>query len=81
MSLELNSLIAPAATFILGIGAVWAFLSKFTPAARKYLKIAKEALDLLNKVLESIEDKEVTSTEVEDIRKEANELMVALGKK
>ena len=77
----MNNLIAPIATFILGLGAVWTILAKFTPAAKKYIKIASEALGLLDSVLTAIEDKKIDNGEIVNIRKEADELLAALGKK
>lgn len=79
--MDLNTLIAPVATFILGIGIVWKFLSKFTPAAKKYIGIASNALGLLDVVLKAIEDKKIDGVEISAIRKEAEELMVSIGKK
>ena len=87
MNLDLNSLIAPVISFILGIGIVGTFLAKFIPKSKKYFKIAKEALDVVDTVVESLEIKagEVKSTLTEDemknILKEAKELKEAFEAK
>ena len=76
--MDLGNLIAPIATFILGIGAVWTFLAKFTPAAKKYIGIAASSLALLDKVLKAIEDQKVDDAEIQAIREEANKLIISL---
>ena len=68
-------------TFILGIGIVWKFLGKWTIHAKRYVGVAKEALDLLDVVLKAVEDQKIDTIEVENIRKEAEELIKTLGKK
>ena len=55
--MDMNSFIAPAVTFILGIGIVGGFVIKYIGKARKAINIAKEALDVANTVIESLEVK------------------------
>ena len=76
--MDFNQIAASIGTFILGIGVVWTVLAKFTPKARKYFKIAKEALDIVDSVLTVVEDKTLTTQEIENIAKEAKELKDAL---
>lgn len=87
MNIDFNSLIAPVITFLLGIGVVGGFVVKYIGKAKKAIGIAKEGLDLVNTVIESLEVKagetksELTADEITAIRKEYDELMKAIGKK
>ncbi len=76
--MEINQIVAWAVSFVIGIGAVSAFIAKYAGKAKKAISIAKEAIDTLDTVLKAVEDSKVDALEVEAIRKEANELMAAI---
>jgi len=69
--------ILPIVNFVLGLGVI-AFVFKYIGQAKKYLGVAKEALDLLNAIVKAIEDKEVTKSEIALIKEEVDQLMDAL---
>jgi hypothetical protein len=75
-----GQIVGTIVSFILGIGVVWKAVEKFSPKIKKYISIASESLELLDKVLKAVEDKKVDDTEIADIRKQAEDLMAALKK-
>ena len=82
--MDWNQVIAPAVTFLLGIGVVGGFVIKYLGKAKKAINIATQSLDLVNVVIKSLEIKagetksELTEEEINDIKTEYNELMVAI---
>jgi hypothetical protein len=67
-------------SFVLGIGAVWKIVEKFSPKVKKYISVASEALALVDEVLKAVEDKKIDDAEIARIKKEAEDLMAALKK-
>lgn len=65
-------------SIIITVPIVWKFAVKYSPKVKKVLKISDEALDVVNKILEACEDKNISKAEVETILKEYNELQEAL---
>ena len=78
--MDWGQIAAVIGTFVLGIGAVWKIVEKFSPKIKKYISIASEALSLVDAVLQAVEDKKIDDTEIARIRKEAEELIAALKK-
>ena len=71
---------ATLGSFVLGIGVVWKVVEKFSPKIKKYISIASESLELVDKVLKAVEDKKIDDLEIVEIRKQAEDLMAALKK-
>lgn len=78
MDITLNQIVAWGASLLIGIGAVSAFLAKYSGKAKKAVFVAKESIDLLDATLKSIEDGKVDDIEVAKIRDEVNQLMTAI---
>lgn len=78
--MDWGQIAAVIGTFVLGIGAVWKIVEKFSPKIKKGISIASEALSLVDEVLRAVEDKKIDDAEILRIRKEAEELMAALKK-
>jgi hypothetical protein len=76
--MDLNQIIAWASSIVLSIGVVWKVVETYGPKVKKYVSIAREALEIVDEVLKAIEDKKVDELEIEKIRKNANELMALL---
>ena len=68
-----NGVIASIITFLLGIGVVGVFL-------RKYALVAKEAAELINVVIDSIQDGKVNDAEIAAILKEYKDIPLAIQK-
>ena len=69
--------LATILTGLLGLILAGGFGVKF----KKYKKVAKEGLDVLNAVIESLEDDQITDDEVGVIVKEAKEFINEIKKK
>jgi hypothetical protein len=63
-----------AGSFILGIGAVAAFLHKVMPTIRKYLTLANDTIFFLNYLAIAIEDDKLSDSEWDTIRGNAVKL-------
>lgn len=75
--MDINGIIAVVGSFILGIGAVAAFLHKYLPRVAKYITIAKEAIDVADKAIEALKDDQVTPDEINGIMAELAALKAA----
>ena len=74
----MNQMIAWGASAILAIGSIWAIVGKYLPKIRKAMRLTEEALDLLNTLLDSLEDRKITKQEVELIANKLNDLQEVL---
>lgn len=55
---------------LLGIGAVWAVVSKFG-LAKKYVDLAKECVGVIDEIIKAVEDGKISSEEVKKISAQA----------
>ena len=74
----ISSHIAMVATWIIGIGAVGIAIKKYGPVIRKYIKITREGLDLIDTLLDAVQDDKITDEEIKAIVKEVNDFKNAL---
>lgn len=74
-----NEIIAMAVSFVIGIGAVAAFLGKFLPKMEKYLHIAKDALTLLDDAVLALKDGKATPEEIAQLEKDVAEVKAAFS--
>lgn len=61
-------------SFVLGIGAVTAFLAKIMPTVKKYLALANDTIFFLNYLAIAIEDDKLSEAEWDTIRANAIKL-------
>lgn len=61
-------------SFVLGIGAVTAFLHKIMPTVKKYLSLANDTIFFLNYLAIAIEDDKLSEAEWDMIRANAIKL-------
>jgi len=73
-----NQIVAWVSSLILSMSAIGVLINKYGPRVRRASKIAGEALDVLNKLLDIIEDKKVTKDEIEDLLLEVTQLQEIL---
>ena len=73
-------IIAWVSGVVLGIGAIYRAVDKWSPKIKRAIDITDETLDVVRTVLNAIEDKKVTKQEVEWIVKELEELQEILRK-
>lgn len=66
--MDWTALAASGLTFVLGIAAVSKFLGTFLPQTVKYVKIAKDAISLLEDITESLRDGALTQEEIEKLK-------------
>lgn len=78
--MDLTSIIAVGATFLLGLGGVGVFVSKAVSKADRGLAMAKEILDVLHITTASLKDGKLSQEEVQSIAKEANEAIAEIKK-
>lgn len=78
--MDANAIFAWGASIFLGISAVSVVVAKISGKAKKYLSVAREALDLLDETLKAVEDGKVETLEVERIREEGQQLADAIKK-
>ncbi len=76
--MDFGTIAASAATAILGIGAVSAFFSKNIPKIIKYVVLAKDAITILDEVLEVLQDGKLTPEEIEQLKKDIEQLKADL---
>lgn len=76
--LQQHQNIAWTASLIISSGAVWGFMTKYSPKIRKASKVAAKTLELINDVLDASDDKVVTKEEVEKILAHVSELREVL---
>jgi hypothetical protein len=65
-------------TWVIGLPAVLGAWHKYSPIIRKYLKISRELLDLLDTVADALQDDKITDDEVKAILKEIEDFKNAL---
>jgi hypothetical protein len=65
-------------TWVIGLPAIAITLKKYLPMVRKYLKISREVLDLLDTCADALQDDNVTDDEIKAILKEIEDLKEAL---
>ena len=87
MNIDWGQIIAPLASFVLGVGVISAFLAKFIGKAKKYIHIAKEALDLVNAIVSALDLQPgekvatITAPEIQRIMNDVQELRNSLTEK
>ncbi len=65
------------ATWIIGIGAVSIAIKKYGPKVRRFVKIGRESMDMIDTMLDALQDDKVTDDEIRAIIKEVNEFKEA----
>lgn len=78
MEFNLETIITSVITGILSITAVSAFLIRYLGKASKYANIAKEAVEALTAVVNSLKDGKLSTEEIEAIKKEIEEFKLAI---
>ena len=73
-----NTIVAWVSSTILGMSAVGILINKYGPKIRKASKVAEKSLCIVNKLLDTIEDRKVTKEEVEALLLEVTELQEIL---
>ena len=73
-----NQILAWVTTAILTIGGIGALLKKYIPVVRRYIKITKEGIDVIDALCDALEDGEVNKEEVAKVLKEAAEFKASL---
>jgi hypothetical protein len=76
--MEMTGIIASVGTFVLGIGVVWKVIGKFLPKAVKYALIARDAIDLVGDILDSLQDGKLDQAEIDHIKVQAEKLKADL---
>lgn len=65
---SLSSLLAPIATVVLSIAAVSSFLGKVLPSTVKYVRLASDAINALDDIVESLVDGKLTPDELDKLK-------------
>lgn len=76
--MDITSIAGSVAASIVGIGAVSTFLIKTVPKIAKYVRLATEALGLVDSIIESLEDGQLSPEEVKTIVAKADVLRIDL---
>jgi hypothetical protein len=76
--MDIKEIAVFAGSFVLGIGVVGAFVAKQLPKVTKYVRIAKEALDIADTATQALKDNVITKEEVEALMVEVQALKDAL---
>ena len=74
----LSTNIATVATWIVGIGAVGVVIKKYGPIARKWVKIIREGMDMVDTLLDALQDDKITDDEIAKVVAEAQAFKDAL---
>jgi hypothetical protein len=69
------------ATWVIGLPVVVVAIKKYLPMVRKYLKVSREVLDLLDTCADALQDDKITDDEIKAILKEIEDLKAALQAK
>ena len=72
----MNEVIIYVSNLLLGVTAVWAVVSKFSVAS-KYLSLASQTISFIDKIIKSVEDKNLTEDEIKDIASKASAIKEA----
>ena len=70
--------VATVATWVISLGAVSVAIKKYGPKIRKFVKIGREGLDLIDTLLDAIQDDKITDEEIAQIVKEVNDFKASL---
>ena len=76
-----NQILAWLGSLIAGIGIISVIVKKYSGKVKRFIRIAREALDLVDELIKSAEDQKITTEEIERIKKETQELTDALNEK
>ena len=76
--LQSNQGLAWLGSLFLGIAAVGAALHKYSPIMRKYVKITREGMDLIDTLLDAVQDDKITEDEIKAIAKEVQDFKEAI---
>jgi RecA-family ATPase len=74
----LSSHVTTVATWIISIGAVSLAIKKYGPKIRKFIKIGREAMDIIDTLLDAVQDDEIIDDEIKSIIKEVNDFKEAV---
>lgn len=72
--MDITPIVTSVASGVLSITAVSAFVAKYLTKTVKYVRISKDALVLLDYVVEALEDGQLTPEESDRIKAEAAQL-------
>jgi predicted DNA-binding protein (UPF0278 family) len=76
--MDFKDIAVMAGSVVLSIGVVSAFVAKVLPKITKYIRIAKEALDVADAAVQALQDNTITKEEIEVLLSEVQALKVAL---
>lgn len=68
----MNIILAWGGSLVLGVTTAGVFIHKYSPVIRKYLKITKEGVCLLDELLDAVQDDKITTDEIELLAKRVN---------
>jgi hypothetical protein len=68
----IQSHIATLATLIVGLPAVGILIKKYGPKIRRFVKIGRGAMDIVDTLLDALQDDKITDDEVAKIIAEVN---------
>jgi hypothetical protein len=68
----LQTHIATVATWIVSIGAVGIAIKKYGPKIRRFVKIGRESMDIIDTLLDALQDDKITDDEIKNIIEEVN---------
>jgi len=74
MEIDINQVISYVTTAVVSMGVVAGILGN------RWFKVAKEAIDVIYKLMHALEDNKVTAEEIAEIKKEAKELIALIKK-
>ena len=78
--IQSNSGLAWIGSLVLGISAVGAAIHKWSPVVRRYIKISREGLDLIDTLLDAVQDDKITPEEIQAIVTEVQHFKNSLKK-
>jgi len=74
----ISSHLATVVTWIISIGAVGVVIKKYGPRIRKFIKVGRESMDIIDTLLDALKDDKVTDDEIRSIIKEVNDFKEAV---
>ena len=74
----LQSHIAMVATWLVSLSAVSLAIKKYGPKVRRFVKIGREAMDLIDTLLDVLQDNTVTDEDIQKVIKEVNDFKEAI---
>lgn len=66
--MDISTIATPVISAILSIAAVSAFVSKYVKYAVKYVRLAADAINTLDTLIESLDDGQLTGQEIDAIK-------------